>query len=293
MERTSMIARLISKAVPRSLKFRIRVMQEWLYGERELHLLPLLCDAKSLSIDVGANRGIYTYFLRKYSAGVLAIEANPAYVAMVENVFGKSVPVYQAAASERADRVTLWIPQDKMAQGMATVERENPVSAGACTSIEVPCITLDSIALNQIGFVKIDVEGHELSVLKGATKLLARDAPTLLIEVEERHRENAIASVRDFLENYNYMGFFLLDGKLQPIRRFDAAAYQNPDNLSQRGGKEHRLPYINNLLFVSRDKYAKLRASLPIAQDAEEGMNRKSGFQEAGPLKPEDLRVGR
>lgn len=293
MEMATMLPRMISKAVPRWLKFRIQAMREWHYGERELHLLPLLCDPRSVSVDVGANRGIYTYFLRKYSAGVLAIEANPTYVAMIERVFGKKVPVLQAAASERTDRVTLWIPQDKMAQGMATVERENPVAFGDCTSIEVPCITLDSIALNRVGFIKIDVEGHELSVLKGAAKLLARDAPTLLIEVEERHRDNAVASVRTFLEAYDYDGFFLLDGKLQPIDRFDAATYQNPVNLDHGRNKEQRLPYINNLLFINHDKCVRLRSSLPMAADAAKTTARRPGFREAAPLEPEGLRTGR
>lgn len=288
-----MIPRVLSKAVPGSIKFRIEAMRAWHSGEPELHLLPLLCDERSVSIDVGANRGIYTYFLYKYSASVLAIEANPAYVAMVKHNFGKKVPVFQAAASEREDRVTLWIPQDKMTQGMATVERQNPVSSGNCTSIEVNCITLDSIASQRIGFVKIDVEGHELSVLKGATKLLARDTPTLLIEVEERHRENAIGSVRAFLEPFDYAGFFLLNGKLQPIERFSAATYQDPNNLIQHQPNEHPSPYINNLLFIQRDKYARLRNSLPMAEDATATTARNPVPRQTAQSTPENLHVGR
>jgi FkbM family methyltransferase len=38
-----------------------------------------------------------------------------------------------------------------------------------------------------VGFIKIDVEGHELAVINGATTLLTTQRPLLLIEIEARH----------------------------------------------------------------------------------------------------------
>jgi len=90
----------------------------------------------------------------------------------------------------------------------------------------------------------------------GAVKLLTRDAPTLLVEAEDRHRTAAVASVRQFLEGLNYEGLFLLEGKLLPIDCFDSFIYQNVDNLTDCRNTRAHSPYINNLIFVSRANYA-------------------------------------
>jgi FkbM family methyltransferase len=56
------------------------------------------------------------------------------------------------------------------------------LSQGA-PAVEVPAISLDQIDLPRIDFIKIDVEGHEPEVLAGARRLLARDRPFVLMEI--------------------------------------------------------------------------------------------------------------
>lgn len=267
LRRAALKIAALSKLIPWSIKIRIQALDEQRRGEPELRLLSVLCDVRYASVDVGANRGIYTYFLRKYSRKVYAIGANPAYIEIIRAAYGDSVSVIQAAASNCIETTTLWIPVDRTVEGMATVERNSPVVSSECRAIDVSCVTLDSMTLDKIGFIKIDVEGHELAVLEGATHIISRDAPVLLIEVENRHRPNAIASVQEFLDQFGYDGLFLFDRKLRPIEQFDAATYQNPENLGSRRKRDGTIPYINNFVFVSRangsasERLAPLRAA--------------------------------
>jgi hypothetical protein len=46
---------------------------------------------------------------------------------------------------------------------------------------------LDDFHPDDIGLVNIDVEGHELAVLRGAADTFARNRPTVLVEAEEHH----------------------------------------------------------------------------------------------------------
>ena len=57
---------------------------------------------------------------------------------------------------------------------------------GAGTPMTVPRVTVDSLDLSDVRFVKVDVEGHELPALRGAEQTVRRDRPLLLVEVEER-----------------------------------------------------------------------------------------------------------
>ena len=64
----------------------------------------------------------------------------------------------------------------------------------------MPTLRLDDVTANPVGFVKIDVEGAEALVLSGAENLIRHGKPIFLIEIEERHREGAIAQTRIMFE---------------------------------------------------------------------------------------------
>ena len=55
--------------------------------------------------------------------------------------------------------------------------------------VAVRCRRLDDFGLEPVGVIKIDAEGHELTVLQGARALIERDRPSFLIEAEERHKK--------------------------------------------------------------------------------------------------------
>jgi hypothetical protein len=60
--------------------------------------------------------------------------------------------------------------------------------------------------------MKIDVEGHELEVLKGAAGLVEQDKPVLLIEIEERHCPGNLKEVPKWLARFGYL-LWVLDDK--------------------------------------------------------------------------------
>jgi hypothetical protein len=131
-------------------------------------------------------------------------------------------------------------------------------------SIRVRTVTIDGLDIRNVGFVKIDVEGLELAVLQGAKRTIGRDLPNLLVEAEERHRRDAVASVDAFLQPLGYEGWFLLDGALHPIDLFNADLRQNPAALAARlaPAKDATNTYINNFLFVQPGVSDALRDAL-------------------------------
>jgi FkbM family methyltransferase len=145
----------------------------------------------------------------------------------------------------------------KTLTGRATVESENLLDDcdySQIYEVAVPRRKLDDYDFDAVGFIKIDVEGHELSVLRGASNTIERHRPLMLIEIEDRHKPNAICNVHSFLGNLGYEGYFLLNKKLMPLTCFDLAAHQK--NWRQSG------LYINNFFFVMPENVHILESSV-------------------------------
>lgn len=254
-----MVKNALKSVLPVSWIAVLRAYKHWFFGDPELCILRLLCDPARCSVDVGANVGIYTFFLRKYSSLCHAMEPNPRLAEILRASFPSRVRVTECALSDRNDDVTLSIPVigDKETPGLASIEPDNPLAETyQVHTTTVSCKILDEMDLGSVGFMKIDVEGHELSVLKGATGVLERDAPSILVEAEERHKPGAVGDLRNFLETCGYQGFFLLNGRLHPIEDFDPERDQNPDHVSSKGKIPGKV-YVNNFVFIRDDAVLK------------------------------------
>ena len=101
------------------------------------------------------------------------------------------------------------------ALGRSTIEAANPLHRMVDTrDLAVSCKPLDSYGLKDVGFLKIDVEGHELEVLRGAKETLCRSLPSLLVEAEERHRAGTVAAVWGYLRPWGYRRMILQGSRL-------------------------------------------------------------------------------
>ena len=103
--------------------------------------------------------------------------------------------------------------------------------------------TLDSYELRNVGFIKIDVEGFEQAVLRGARATLARERPVLLLEMEERHTGEPIEQSIATVAAYGYDIFFVREGRLVPV----AAMVSAPDSV---GAPQ---PHTNNFIAKPRN----------------------------------------
>jgi FkbM family methyltransferase len=222
-------------------------------GNPETHVLAILSDPERLAIDIGANAGDYAHWLARHARGCIAFEPNPELARSIEQKYGASgVRVHACALSDRDGQAILRIPmvdgQDRPA--LATVETANAAEGLPTRDVEVPLRRLDDFELDPVGVMKIDAEGHELAVLDGATRLIARDRPNIMVEVEERHKPGSVAAVRSFFGERGYEGFFLLGRRIAPIGTFDPACHQDPSKIINER-VAIGATYVNNFLFTT------------------------------------------
>ncbi|HYT19624.1 MAG TPA: FkbM family methyltransferase [Candidatus Polarisedimenticolia bacterium] len=241
-------------------------------GEAEEVLLPWICDRHKISIDVGAADGNYTMRMLLYSSRVIAFEPRPEDAQHLQHLFRNTriVSVEQVALSNDGGRTVLRRPTDRPM--LSTIEAKNELAESASAdAVSVNRIPLDQYKFQPVGFIKIDVEGHEPSVLAGAKQTIERERPTLLIEIEQSHNPSSFDCICASLKSMEYIGCFLLGEELLDIRSFDFGVHQCRHNLihGKRSGT-----YINNFLFIPRERLGcfdgcaspKLRLQVPHAE---------------------------
>ena len=212
-------------------------------AEPELYILRPLVTTPGTSIDVGASEGIYSYVLAGLSHRVHAFEPNPDLYRQLEAAVPDNVTVHNVALSDRVGITTLRLPVDD--DGLATIEAANPLDSaapGRIRTLSVETCTLDRFALADVRLIKIDVEGHEAAVLRGASQTIAAHLPVLIVEIEERHKPGGLSLVRELLAGSGYTAWFLDGGRLRPNEAFVPARHQNLARSDQ--------PYIHNFVFL-------------------------------------------
>lgn len=223
----------------------------------DLPLLALLVEPGESVCDVGANRGLFIYWLLKRRARVLAFEPNPRLAHILRLRFPAEIAagrvcLFETALGAAPGEAVLHVPRDH--SPLATIDGNLAAAVGVpMDEVRVPVARLDDLVTAPVSFIKLDVEGHELKVLEGARRLLLEHRPSLLVEAEERHRPGAVAAVRALLEPMGYQGFFRLDGRMTPIAAFDPAQHQSaaalgPDGINPAPGAV----YVLNFCFAAR-----------------------------------------
>jgi FkbM family methyltransferase len=225
--------------------------------EPELFLVPLLCNKNQTAIDVGANQGVYTYYMAKFAKEVVAFEPNVDLIAVLKKVANGNVQLQSAALSNVHGDSVMRI--DPKYHGLSTIEQRNSfdVANPAVSTVQrhVSTRTLDSFEFADISLIKIDVEGHEEAVIQGARDTINRSRPVLIVESEDQHNSGAPRRISGMLAELGYRGFFVRDrglhdfGELQPSET-------DPRNYHKK------IRYVNNFIFVpavDEDKISQLK----------------------------------
>jgi FkbM family methyltransferase len=139
-------------------------------------------------LDIGANIGVHSVVYSNYTSGIVyAFEPQP----MVFDILKKNiksnncqniVPYMFGASWQNTSFFMNAVYDQKINQGAFRIKnRDSSEEVG----ITIECRIIDELALKDIGYIKMDVEGHELEALNGLTKTIKMYKPTLLIEIHD------------------------------------------------------------------------------------------------------------
>lgn len=167
------------------------------------HVEPWLRDLVArqrgrVAIDVGANVGAFAANFSPRFAHVVALEPNPEAFQLLAERAPANVLAIPIAAGERNGLIKLWRYRDNASTGDRTSRSESLKNGQAVEPGQRPfvarCARLDALPIEGVDLIKIDVEGAELDVLRGASSTWRRWRPRLLIEIHAAHLAAMIAA---------------------------------------------------------------------------------------------------
>lgn len=206
-------------------------------------------------LDIGANTGLYSATLEDLvgARNLYLFEPLPDLNRQLREKF-KRARVLAWALSDHEGEQNIRVPYiaGERFDTRATLNFHSEPGQSGHEEIPVRVCTLDAavrnLAIPAIGFVKIDVEGHELEVINGGTETLTRFRPLVLIEIEARHHHYPMTMIFARFKELGYHGYYVDPDTcaLLDIADFDSDRDQQQEHL--RSGNVNR--YLNNFFFV-------------------------------------------
>jgi len=235
-----------------SLRFRIRGLKALLRDQRaEFSVIRRHLRPGDIACDIGANKGSFIYWLSRWvrNGRVIAFEPQPDLARHLTDICRVirlcNVKVEAKAVYSHSGDQDLFLPEGH--QPGASLHHK-AVEAQSFTTLSVPVVSLDDYfdENDKVTLLKIDVEGAELEVLKGAERILRQHAPLLVFECENRHLgPGCVGDVFSYLNGLGYAGSFVHRNRLLPVAQFDAAVHQRQDGEWFWKRKD----YCNNFIF--------------------------------------------
>ena len=195
-------------------------------------------------LDVGANMGWYSIHFSKWvgqSGKIFAFEPVPEiYEELTSNInlnFCQNIIVFNCALGNQNESVLFNVSDFEGGSGASS---EN-LKFGK--EIKVSKRKLDDVMnehnLDNIDFLKIDIEGGELNMLKGAEKLIEKYKPKLLLEIVDIHCDRfqyLPEDVCNFLFNKGYDGFYIGNEHSKKLNDINIDELEKPNLKNLKNG---------------------------------------------------------
>jgi len=171
------------------------------YCHAEVDIMKMYVEKESMYIDVGVNIGYHALAIQKETGcAVIGFEPNPTHFLVAgENCKNLPIQIYNAALGRRSETIMMTdVTIDDAGNYGETKQDDNG-------TVEAKCVALDSLKVPKISGMKIDVEGFELDVMKGAEKTIDKYRPVIFYEALNLDWTGCF----DFLERKGYKQYWV------------------------------------------------------------------------------------
>ncbi len=225
--------------------------------EFEMLIFPYFLNKDSVFFDVGSNIGSFVLIANKTISqkNIYAFEPIPMLNKRLSKLF-PNANIKNIALSNSKTKTQFKIPKINHTQFLTRGTLNTnfiETNESGFNLLNVHTNTLDTFCfeedIKQIDVIKIDVEGHEFEVIKGALKSFKKYQPILIIEIEQRHHTEDITTIINEIKNIDYSCFYF-DSKNFALTELTLDA----KSLQQKTDFEKSRKYVHNFIFIPNSK---------------------------------------
>jgi len=186
---------------------------------------------RDCAINVGANYGMHSLRFAEHYERVFSFEPHPAVFKILDfnieyNNPQKNISIFNYGISDEEQTLTLYDHKGRNIGG-STFEAQNVTDKEGAYKFECQIKPIDqekSVTEQKIGLFKIDTEGHELHVLKGAKRFIEEQKPVILME-DWSSRNGQESDAIKFLRELGYTNF--LSPETTPAKKYSPNKIEN------------------------------------------------------------------
>jgi FkbM family methyltransferase len=225
---------------------------------------------RRICLDIGANIGNHSLAFAEHFDRVLAFEPNPRTFKLlaINSELARNIVPYRLGASNKKGILTAY--EDALNLGATTTSRaisdhREKNQKGVISTVQFDVDRLEDFLsesdLNQVDFIKLDVEGHEAAALEGMENILRVSDPIVVIEAFSDSFSDGKSQSVEILKSHGYKNFYRMNGGVSGTKlpKFIRKLTRRTWKLIARGRQEYALikiddvvPYNHRMLVCSK-----------------------------------------
>lgn len=218
------------KVLPKKLYLKFSARNKYRRADKsqepELRLLQQIVNKNMTAVDIGANTGLYTYYLSIYAKTVIAFEPHTLFANFLTKAVADNVVVINKGLSNNNIHLPFYIPLKSGHKQMNIASfNKSTVQDTSYVKQMIEVVTLDSMKFTDVGYIKIDVEGHEHEVLEGAIETIESQKPVIQVEILGKQEEKAGDQALNYIKGHGYGIYVYLDKQLREFDSVDPSRF--------------------------------------------------------------------
>ncbi|MCI5223594.1 MAG: FkbM family methyltransferase [Candidatus Electrothrix sp. AR4] len=175
---------------------------------------------RKTALDIGANIGNHTVYLSEFFDKIIAFEPNPTTYSVLKintNHLSNVVCLDTGVSSKKG---SIRFQVNELNMGGSRIVSGNHADEDHLSQININVLPIDDInelKSETIEFIKIDVEGHEIEVIRGMTDTLCRNKPIIAFEQEAAEIIDGSSMSINELKNIGYNYFYSIDSRRSKV----------------------------------------------------------------------------
>lgn len=173
--------------------------------------------SNQVSIDAGANIGNHSLFFADIFSEVYSFEPNPITFKLLEvNTFtSKTIKVFNVGLSDENSKKKISVLPSNLGASSITYDHKNNLYFNV---ILKKLDEIEELNYKKIGLLKVDVEGMEVNVIRGAIRIIKENLPIILLEYFQGDDSIKFEQIQSLLREYGYKIYLLRESHYSKVK---------------------------------------------------------------------------